>query len=444
MYNEEFKKYQILCEQYYGKNNLLKEIDKAFDRIIANRGTYDITTYKQHDAFLPDLKLISNHFKTIFNFKDVVLFINANATVKASTMANIILDAKGVKDTMSNRRVKGKYGLQFAKPDRKAMIQINNDLLFMDGIKGEHLTCIILHEIGHNFFIEDSMSFITKFIGLDILYFNLLWFLKAGGNLHEFQYNTLNSWLRILLMSGHENIVTYMKRINIDDRSFITKLIRTSNEVVMSSLSLMNTFTFMAIPFLKNMRYSNPVERVIDSLVNFFNPGSFSLYKNEQFADNFATSYGYGPQMIEVRNMFMKNLTTGSYGVDKVLSSTVLPNAFYDFIGSYTELLTEPLKVRADDYVEALDQINYLKSLLNNEVYDEKTRKQIKKDLDEAEANLKKMHKQFLSFEKDGYLRKGKVMTGINKSIYAATNGGLGYKLRGKGYDNKGNWKYMI
>ena len=31
MYNEEFKKYQILCEQYYGKNNLLKEIDKAFD-----------------------------------------------------------------------------------------------------------------------------------------------------------------------------------------------------------------------------------------------------------------------------------------------------------------------------------------------------------------------------------------------------------------------------
>lgn len=441
MYNEEFKKYQMLSEQYYGKNKLLEEIDKAFDRIIANRGEYNLTSQLVHDNFLPDLKIISKNFKTIFNFKDVALYIKANGMVNACTMTDIVQDSNGIKSAMNTNRRLGKYGLEFSKPDRTAIIQINFDLLFMEGMTGRHLTCIILHEVGHNFFIEDSLGFISKFIALDVIYMN---FINSMMNNKEFKINYTTSILRMLVMSSHELTATMLKQFHITDKSPLTKLIRAIEEVTMSSLSLFGTLKHLALPFLDNYKFTSPGKRIVLALVNVFNPSNLSLYKNEQFSDNFATSYGYGPEMIEVRNMFMKNLTTGNYAIDKGLSTAILPNAFYDFMGAYTDLLTDPLKSRSDDYVEAIDQINYLKALLNNESYDEKRKKQIKKDLDEAETNLKIMHKQFLSFSKDGYLRKGKVMTAVNKSIYAVIGGDIGYKIRGKGYDNKGNWKYMI
>lgn len=311
----------ILNEAYFGKNNKnLKGVEDSIQVII------DI--YKSENKFVKSLPVISSGsltkinkelekiqilIKKEFGFNKCLFFIAHGApSVNAFVYFNssykefdykVKLDSKGIR----------------YKATKMNMICTMFDTLFLGDYTAKEIMAVILHEVGHKFYSVNNDVY-------------------AAFTILSFLLNPEASLLRDLvaipiveLKAQLDNILRNNKFMN-----SINTIKANIKNVVGKPLS--------AIPLL-----SAPMTYIPDPI------SFYQGVRNEKFADNFATAYGYGP---ELNSALMKmQLGKGNFP-----DSIPFVRTINDIAYGSVKFLVSMVDVHPNVYQRAQDNIKYLKA----------------------------------------------------------------------------------
>lgn len=376
----------ILQEQYYGKNKKTLEMEKVFERLKEDCTSLSGSNYIKYE------KQLEKIIKELFNFKSVMVTIKDIGSINAYTYSNNLSNVSSGMLTFKEKNKK--YGgIQYTDKANRAMdVTISLEIIRKEEMTPAMLTAVLLHEIGHNFFIEDSLAFIGDELLITV----------------SSPFNSINSFKSI--------------RNLINDRFRNTSLGKISKTIVNAINRLYGHISTLIVCFNLGVTLTNPIGVIINNVKKMIPFGNLSTYNNELFADNFATSYGYGPEVAKLANVFANN----SIGVEDIDNSFKTSEFSKKLFIMYKDVLTafnsiNPIALRSNEYTRVTDQLKYLKENLKD-IKNPKQKKSIEYDIKCVEATLK-------DFEENG-----STMLKFND---------VAYNVR-KPERKNGNWRNLI
>lgn len=421
MYKEDFEKENaILREQYYGKNPITDHIDKEFDECIklAKQMTLLKVDPRIECGINKHLNNIKEDLKELFNFKDVRINIIQMGQINAFTFGLSVDQAYHSQTTIKE---KGKYGIRYKDSAKRAcMVTLSYEIMRLKEMTGRIMTAILLHEIGHNFFMEESLSY---YIVQTKMLLNLALF-------PQFALLTTNKGKSITIkISDFFNKLFKINPLYISIRNMISRVI-----------SIFNFLIFIGYNIPNIIITNNPITYVMNKIYKYVtNPTEIfdtnNTYKNEMFADNFATAYGYGPEIIKLSRIF-----SNSFGMELFdkMAENELTKIMLSIILDFSKLMKsiDPTNPRAGEVSRALDQINYIEKNLNN-IKGEQA-KQLKRDLALAKTEI-------MNFKKQVYSPEVTTLRNEYQKNEFDNGGEVAYKFRkNMASDDNGNWKSLL
>jgi Zn-dependent protease with chaperone function len=319
----------LLKEDYYGANPLLKECDEAANRIVEKLNK-DSGYNVQHSE---DLRTIINNFETLFNFKKIIIAWDNDASSGNAFTVPVFLSPLNIDFKVR----KGKYGIEYVKKDKVVYMSVKTGLITLLGLNGRELIAIMLHEIGHNFY-KDSLSLAFK---------------KITGVI-SLPYIILRKLLMQVQATRIGQFLDKVKSFLLNGIGIIVGIINTIDYILVFPV-----LSKILIRFTTNL-VSN-TKKIADLMItSFFGKG----YQNEKFADNFATSYGYGA---EVASSMKKMDNPANMQISEKIPKEVFNDVpFLLFIQNfYLTILSVPLAIfdpHPQTDTRILDQIRKLKS----------------------------------------------------------------------------------
>ena len=267
---------ELFMEAYYGKLPEFEEIEMLFDSIIkrARADGYDSNPNKYVET-----KKIEKIFAKVFGLKKMVLYwIPSNVkNAYTVTIQSILLFGES-KDYIEKRTDRGFYDTS----GRSVFtVYAYTGLLQKDiNLSAHELTAILLHEFGHNF--DYSKYHMISFL-VDCLvnpgYANSIENNKSIEDHNkikdEYLKNTKKYWNKIYASKPER------KRKDQEYKRAMEKALRTG----MFQKTIRFIASTLTLPFI--LIISLPVQLL-----------SLDGKKGELFADSFATSYGYGSDLI--------------------------------------------------------------------------------------------------------------------------------------------------
>lgn len=465
--------YKMLNEQYYGKNPILIKIDKEFDEIIKiiREKQTDIDYAQLVPMGSKEMKRINVHkvkiekyVEELFNFKEVNIQIVNMGVVNAFTVSKEIIPT-----IIWAEKENGKYGIRYKNKTRTLLGIITVEIMSFKGVNGSIMTAILLHEIGHNFYYENNIIFYLA--QLDIyykLYRNITATVNIESNksMSKMKMEEYNK-KRDELLGGSKDkksrgiifkTLTPMLLSLPLGKFIVSKIVKFGeNTIIRSNMqSLLNTLliAFNSINCITQIGQNagntikmlfNPIKLYgIQASYFLTNPlsiaSTITQKRNELFADNFATAFGYGPELTQMT--IINNRMTGYTLADILSKKSKTISILIDALSNILDLFPDPFSDRVFNATRLLDQLNYLESNLKNECLDNKQKKAIEKDLNEVKQKCKEM-KDMSSLDGD-LVKNGKIFTAFILQRDLATKGELSYHLNYKTYDNDGNWKNLV
>lgn len=267
---------ELFMEAYYGKLPEFEEIEMLFDSIIkrARADGYDSNPNKYVET-----KKIEKIFSKVFGLKKMVLYwIPSNVkNAYTVTIQSILLFGES-KDYIEKRTDRGFYDTS----GRSVFtVYAYTGLLQKDiNLSAHELTAILLHEFGHNFDYSKyhMISFLVDCL-LNPGYANSIENNKSIEDHNkikdEYLKNTKKYWNKIYASKPER------KRKDREYKRAMEKALRTG----MFQKTIRFIASTLTLPFI--LIISLPVQLL-----------SLDGKKGELFADSFATSYGYGSDLI--------------------------------------------------------------------------------------------------------------------------------------------------
>jgi Peptidase family M48. len=408
---------RILNEQYYGKNAITLKIEQEFALMKQSESDTrkTVSTMGNVEAMNKHARVIEGYLKDLFNFKTVSVTIADIGTINAYTYSVSIEDI--VNKPLTNKTKNTKYGgiMYTDEANRALKVVLSNEIICKPEMTPAVLTAVLLHEIGHNFYIEDTISFTVSqsiMLIVSLLAPNLLF---MTSNFFKGIHNNLTQGFKDTTLA---NVL-----------STINNNVARLGGLAISILTLYIPFTNLNNPFLNYIK--NAFSALSNPLILFQNQNT---YNNELFADNFATSYGYGPEIIEMSRIF--NDEYGTEMLDKWAAQNKWVKAYIDYATNFSSMFStyDFFRSRAGDATRSLDQISFLKANLKN-IDNSDQRAAIKKDLDNAKKNLEVFKKE---------VEACKEYSDIRAKTSFDRGGEVAYTIRDRHYNDKGNWKNMV
>lgn len=266
---------ETYMEAYYGRLPEFEQISKLFD-IMSERAT------KEKDRANPneytENKQIQKLFAKVFGLKRVYLYWMPHPGPNACTIViySIMINSDSEKFIEHDPK-KGFYD-----NSHKSIFTVYgyNDILTY-GLTGKELTAIFLHEFGHNFdfspyhiveYFQDYLYGLTaKNIGTDIE-----------------KYNDIKLQVKDDLVKEANKLYNHNRTRDRYRRAYNKYLDEDYNKSTSERLKI-------AIKMLGKNTFMHTLGIPIRLFVNIADIGS---KKGEQFADSFATAYGYGPDLL--------------------------------------------------------------------------------------------------------------------------------------------------
>lgn len=313
----------------------------------------------------------------VFGFKTYALDIFPSNIYNAYTLPiDMKLDTKmNIKKTS----ICDKSGFKYKKEAGYCCITcISSGLIFSDNFTDGEILAIILHEIGHNFAsvvdrgIEINM-FTLKYVNLVCQLINY-----ANGRFH-----TLPAYFNAF----DEFIVKLEDDIRKKLPALATILTIWNGISAIASDIVINIFALMG-----DILGYNIVRNLAAKIENIlFKP---TAYTNEKIADNFATIYGYGPEISTALNKFEVKrgiITTDTLNEIPVIGDIIalknLP----------AEIIISAFDEHPDTLERCMDQVRLLERELKKSNLDPKMKKVISDNIDE----LKKAQDDYSNNYKD-------------------------------------------
>lgn len=496
--NEQYQ--EILNEQYYGKNKCTEEVRSCFEQLKKivneqknkNSDENDITILlidKSNSQEIKEIEnKISNTIKKQFNFKDVKVSIISKGVANSITTTKLI--GKKIFEKSSINKELGSNGIRYKKPERNVYIELSSELIGMNQVDAGMLTAILYHEIGHNFYFEDSLCT------------TLLRAINMMGTV-SYLYNIITSTFDAIVKRKRK-VITSPTTIEIQDipmSEFIGKLPSNVLELF-EKLHLLLTTPFNSVRgviidlenYITNTKFGqefsnivkntttflrtyslffNAFNGIINAGINIFkNVKSFlskdanstlklkggiitkignmagtaisnatvgrNLTREEIFANNFATSFGYGEDLIRFQKMILDGNTDYWKATLNHMKAT---SAIIDLMTLQNRLLRGFADIHPESVSIIIDQIQYVKDNIKVEP-DPKLRAQMESDLKSMEAEYNDLKKRL---ENKEFAKKGKFVTNFFEELNVKNGGDASYRynVRKNKERYKGQWKIL-
>ena len=305
-----------LQEKVYAKSASLKNAETLLDELITNFNSETIDVKRGNEIQQEVASILEKHFGFYhLNFNSGHVLTGGTGFIMPTAVTTGALGFGGLNKTFSletpyNATSTGyKWKPAFAPI---TSIAVSPGLLSTNGLKGDHLLAIILHEIGHSFYFGTALarttrlffwigntlidllsnleSFIIK-LGLDVVsntFFN--GFLNFIYSLLKFLVNDLAG----MFLTGFNK--TKINRVMEDvfgksAAKTITGVGAITHSAATSAMYLAMTATIFGATFVKNSSLGILKLIAMDGLTE------------ERFADEFAASMGYGAALAEGLNL---------------------------------------------------------------------------------------------------------------------------------------------
>ena len=413
MYNDYLdQQVHLLNEQYYGKNAMTLAMEDTFSKIKKKikedkHGNLDAKTCIKY------AKELEKYLKELFNFKTAIVEITNIGSINAFTYAKTFNDT--FKGPLTHKEKNKKYGgIRYTDEANRALqVTLSLEIIRKEEMTPAILTAILLHEIGHNFYIENTLAFrIDSFLAGIVMF---------GTNTNEIKAidNTITRIIRNNpIYQKIKGLQSMLKRFN----GYVMSLAI----IVLNASGIFNGMSYV----IKIMRDASTMVNPLIAAIKL------NTYSNELFADNFATTYGYGPEVAEFSRIFALD-TTGFELLDSWNKESKFIKTINDMLLNYTDLFNSfnIFKDRASEVTRAYDQLNYLKKNLND-VKDSKQKECIKKDIELVEKSIERLEQELKEPENS--------FKNIKFDHAVKNKGELAYRIRKRHYDDNGNWKNLI
>jgi hypothetical protein len=316
-------------EAYYGKNmNLLK-----VERLVEDLGNKMKSDDGYDPNFSKELKDIEMILTKMFNFEKIHLVVDGD-TINMNAFTIPFFFAEKFEKRLLDVE-EGKDGIRYVHPDDKVLVLNINAYNFLY-LKPAQNVSIILHEIGHNFFLQAQN--VKKYKARSIMadYFDKLLHVKT-------KYHATNPMLILLIVQLIIQLIARLvitAQIQKDPKAFLKQVAeqirsmykhkKKHGEATLDS----RVASFKINGFFEIIK--KPFQMFLAPAIIYMKQWEIkgdktNGYDNEKFADNFATSYGYGKEVAEVfasgLSRFESKVRETQYGInamESVLFSSAL------------------------------------------------------------------------------------------------------------------------
>lgn len=364
-------------EVYFGKNKYLLEAEKVLGRLRKNYLGADEVKLNKAKEILEFNRLMEKAFK----LECFCLTVIHSGLFNANTLAiGTVIDAPNYKGVKSNEIG---FNWDYIK-DSTIIVNVNSGLLTNSNITDGEVMAVILHEIGHNFDTSISSfcrgsSYIIKVLALITMPIGIL----------------TNPDTTIQLTRG--------------GRRWYTNLLRDWREKGNIFVDLIDSFryafskilTLVAVPMHMFMNIRSMLTPMIP-LIDISTAEQLALgalkFRSEALADNFATAYGYGPEL----QSFMVKLKykAGGWADEELMRNIPVIGTWLDLSNMPTHIIQSIVADHPDYAFRCKDQINMLKRELDRSDLDPKMKGIIRNDIKEIEKSLNKL----LDYTKTGWM----------------------------------------
>jgi hypothetical protein len=373
----------ILSETYYGKNPELESCEQWFEEMKTGliRGK-NPNKMKQVDQ-------INRTFANLFGFEKFHLIIIADESQgNAFTVPFFDNTNKAIEDHFFDLKKTG-HGVKYANPRGKQLYTFVYSFLLRN-VSSEQLMAIILHEIGHNFFLVKEQAQNVKLRNNCDQIIQVIKIMK--------QYN----WDSSLYPQAIKYMLDVQKYAEDPQKYFEKEFSKQTKDKAFkeeeaNKLSYQIYNIYSGICNIAVSWITVPISLAMACFLPFLAYGrkhtKHKLYKNakksqaynaEKFADNFAVSYGYGVGLASVFNKPTENFSP-------INSSSKIPLVriysyvfeMYGYLGFYF----------ADEHPDNLSRVTFTLTklkyeLANDKTLDSKTKAQIQKEIEDIEDIL--------------------------------------------------------
>lgn len=361
---------EILEESYQGKTATLKKAEKCCDKIV--RKIKAMSLDKMIDTDINndrDVLELASLLKKEFGFNMCTLTFNNSTKINAYT-----IPARGIFTTLGGMPVfpverNGKYYDE--KHGYSCWVFVFEGVIkFMD-LTGGELLAVILHEIGHNFETHIFAQLHKLAMGI------------CAASIIGLPTAMMFDLVPIIAATIHNATITTLQQQFPGISKYMNLIKRLIDEL--------ESFTSI-IPFAKMGRLilglashidANPIETARNTIFGT---------SGEIFADSFAATYGYGPEMASVSFKFTK-YSTNDTEVDKAISRIPVLGLIKDMNERTARGLIRIIDPHPDDDARILNNIKKLEKDLNDPSIPAKLKKDIKRDLAEMQKYYDKLDK---------------------------------------------------
>lgn len=346
---------------YYGKNDILVAFEKKCAELQIQAKTLDYPS--MFSKTLPEMEGL---LEKMFGFQRVFL----NVTDCGTCTVPAFISVKSIIPFNSQfKATRGTYGPTFNPRDHiKTYINLGFEL-FSSNLTPAEITAVVLHEVGHSF------SFTTKNRIMMLFPPSIAASIIISGS--QAGSSSMPEFLKIF-----NTAYAYIKY----GKNFIMN-------IVFNCLSLLEF-----LPFVGLLAVTGAVARAVTDPMNLIVP----LLKNddEVFADAFATSFGYGDDLISALMKFKENT------LDRKLIKSVSNDNFFKYL-YYHNLFVASIAMQVTaPHPRDIDRIKNAKKFLQQaikETSNPKLKAEMQYQLRELEnlenAMLKDMPEDFRNIE---------------------------------------------
>ena len=385
---------RILNEEYYGTNNELKKAEIALEKLkvkinkVGNK--LDIKTTEEY-------AVLKSALCKVFGFSDILLQAGLSYDFGIYTIPLYSSPLYGFRDD-SKFITKNEYGICYKKEaDVVIHLSVDCSVLREDtcNLTAKEFLAIILHEIGHNFFnMEKKTATVLLFMNIREM---LVTIIASIGNPESYSKVVGSIFGRLFISKTTYRALSKFENWWLDSlkdwsmRGAFVSLKQAiqyaANEtlgvlLVIVGLLLLPVIYVLAIPGVAVMSLFNLVTfGWMDTL--------YVGYDNEKFSDNFATTYGYGP---DLSSALIKLASYTAKGRSKTLKEYVEkdPSGTRQFV---MNLYALPLAMMSHALLDChptteqriLNQTKLLKTELRKQDLSAATKKKILADINKME-----------------------------------------------------------
>lgn len=389
---------QLYTEMYYGKKKEFATCEKLFSAI---RKKLLATKKYQYINEFPENKLLESEFQKIFGFKKVHIHWEYKNIPNAYTIigSHLYSDPRRKSSLLDK-----KSGYYDSTHSDVLFVCLYAGLLTGDiSLTDDEMMGIILHEIGHNFdysVFNTISAIVNTVLPLAMGGVAAIHLTQTAGLLVGLPFAIASIFTAVTNAIGLTYSPTnkekddYYNALDKEERLSMKypyhKKAEEELEKISTKLRIWNTSKGAVIRTISNIALA-PWYIIVSPLLQFVNLGGKA---REQFADSFATSYGYGPSMIRGLNKLAQY-------PKELKNSSDFTKVMYDLGHANIEILSSLYEIHGTNQERAKASINKLKKDLNKGDFTP----QMKEDLMKEITELEELYQSYLT--KDPEFKNG-------------------------------------